>query len=171
MKKLVKLRALEPSDIEFLYDLENDIQLWHLSHQQQFFSKNLLIQYIKEADRDIYEAKQYRFAIEKIQGGELLGFIDLFDFDPKNNRVGVGIIIKNQGERNKGFGKSALKQLIDYCFNVLFVHQIYANISTDNQASIHLFESLGFEQNGVKKEWNFDGKDYKDEYFYQLIKK
>ncbi len=170
MKKLVKLRAIEPEDINFLYNLENNPSLWHLSHQQQPFSKHLLIQYIKEADRDIYEAKQFRFAIEKTEGGNLLGFIDLFDFDPKNKRVGVGIIIKDEGERNRGYGKDALEQVIDYCFNVLYVHQIYANISVDNYASIKLFENQGFKQNGIKKEWNFDGKNYIDEYFYQLIK-
>lgn len=171
MDSIVRLRALEPGDIDFLYQLENDMDLWYLSHQQQPMSRMLLMKYIQEADKSIYEVGQFRLAIEKTKGGELLGFIDLFDFDPKNKRAGIGIIIKNSEQRNRGYGKAALQQLIKYCFRVLHLHQIYANIAVDNPASIRLFESLGFERSGLKKEWNFDGENYQDEYFYQLINK
>jgi len=164
----IHLRAIEPEDIQFLYDLENNRDLWHLSHTQQPFSKHLLMQYIKEADRDIYEAKQFRFAIESRVDG-LLGFIDLFDFDPKNRRAGVGIIIKEKNNRRQGYGKKALEEIIDYCFNILFLHQIYANISIDNKASIKLFESVGFEKTGHKKDWNYNGHTFEDELLYQLI--
>ena len=166
---VIQLRALEPDDISFLFDVENDTDLWHLSHTQQPFSKHLLSQYIKEADRDIYEAKQFRFAIELIKNKQLIGFIDLFDFDPKNSRAGIGMIIKNKIDRNKGYGNIALQKIINFSFNILYLHQLYANISIDNQASIRLFEQNGFIKTGHKKDWNFTKKKYIDELIYQLI--
>ncbi len=171
MQKRIKIRALEPTDLEFLYELENDSDLWYLGNQHQPMSRYLLMKYIQEADKDIYEAGQFRFAIEKTDTNELLGLIDLFDFDPKNKRAGVGIIIKNTNNRKQGFGKEALKELINYGFNILHLHQLYANISKDNLISISLFESLGFEKTGCKKDWNFNGKDFDDVLFYQLINK
>ena len=166
----IRLRALEPADLDFLSDIENNQTLWHLSHTQQPFSKQLLAQYIREADRDIYEAKQFRFAIETIENQTLIGFIDLFDFDPKNRRAGIGIIIAEK-YRQHGYGRIALKTIIEYAFKILYLHQIYANISTDNTASIKLFEQAGFKKTGHKKEWNYNGKKYIDELLYQLINK
>jgi diamine N-acetyltransferase len=164
----IRLRALEPDDIHFLYDIENNQDLWALSHLQQPFSAHLLRQYINEADKDIYDTKQFRFAIETINDKTLIGFIDLFDFDPKNKRAGIGIVI-HQKYRTKGYGKAALKSTIDYAFNILYLHQLYANIAVDNSASIKLFESVGFLQSCRKKDWHFDGHGFKDEYLYQLM--
>ena len=164
----VKIRALEPKDIDFLFEIENDRDMWHLSHTQQPFSARLLQDYIANADRDIYDAKQFRFGIEIIENKQLIGFIDLFDFDPKNKRAGVGIVI-HQKYQNKSYGKTALKLVIDYAFKILYLHQLYANIAVDNLPSIRLFETFGFERTGIKKDWLFDGKDYKDELLYQLI--
>jgi diamine N-acetyltransferase len=45
----------------------------------------------RECTSDIYEAKQLRLAICQDQDFPALGLIDLFDFDPKNNRAGVGM--------------------------------------------------------------------------------
>jgi len=164
----IRLRALEPNDIDFLYDIENNTDLWHLSHTQQPFSAHLLQQYIDQADQDIYTAKQYRFAIEVADIKQLIGFIDLFDFSPKNKRAGIGIVIlKNY--RYKGYGKAALKSIIDYAFNILYLHQVYANISVDNLTSQQLFESMGFVLSGTKKDWIFDGQKFVDEKLYQLI--
>ncbi len=165
----ILLRALEPKDIDFLFELENDQDLWHLSQTQQPFSAHLLGDYIAQADRDIYEAKQFRFAIELSDKQQVVGFIDLFDFDPKNKRAGIGIIIhrKYQGF---GFGSAALKLVMDYAFKILYLHQLYANIAIDNLPSIQLFESAGFELVGHKKDWLFDGETFKDELLYQLIK-
>jgi len=166
----VKIRALEPKDIDFLFEIENDWDMWHLSHTQQPFSARLLQDYIANADRDIYEAKQFRFGIEVIENQRLVGFIDLFDFDPKNKRAGVGIVIQ-QKYRHQSYGKAALQLVIDYAFNILYLHQLYANIADDNLPSIRLFESFGFERTGIKKDWLFDGKNFKDELLYQLINK
>ena len=48
---------------------------------------------IDAPDRDIYEVKQLRLVICVSENDKAIGFIDLFDFDPKNQRVGIGIVI------------------------------------------------------------------------------
>jgi len=49
------------------------------------------------------------------------------------------------------------------------VHQVYANILTSNQASIALFESLGFAKVGIKKDWILHRHQWHDEALYQLF--
>jgi diamine N-acetyltransferase len=165
------LRALEPEDLEFIYAVENDENIWEVSNTITPYSKFLIRQYLENAHQDIYEAKQLRLAVCKKDTSEAIGLIDLFDFDAKNKRAGVGIIIQNEIDRNSGFGKEALALMIDYSFQQLQLHQLFANIGTDNKASLSLFTKFGFTEIGVKKDWNFNNNAFHDEAVFQLIKK
>ena len=165
------LRALEPEDLAFIYHIENDETIWEVSNTQTPYSKFLITQYLENAHQDIYEAKQLRLAICKNENLEAIGLIDLFDFDQKNKRAGVGIIIQNEVDRNNGFGKEALGLMINYAFHQLQLHQLYANIGTENLPSLSLFTTFGFEKIGVKKDWNFTNNSFHDEVLLQLIKK
>jgi diamine N-acetyltransferase len=167
----IYLRALEPEDLEFVYAIENDESIWEISNTIIPYSKFLIRQYLENAHQDIYEAKQLRLAICKKENSTAIGLIDLFDFDVRNKRAGVGIIIQNEIDRNGGFGKEALKLVIDYVFEHLQLHQLYANIGTENKASLALFTTFGFEKIGVKKDWNFIRDAFQDEAIFQLIKK
>jgi diamine N-acetyltransferase len=166
----IVLRALEPEDIDLLYQWENDRESWHLSNTLTPFSRFALEQYVMAADQDIFTAKQLRLMIDKNEadGKECIGAIDLFDFDPVNKRAGIGILISKK-ERNKGFASEALKSLIQYCFNTLELHQLFCNIETTNASSLKLFQKQGFEITGNKKEWIRKNNQWDDEYFLQLI--
>lgn len=165
--KNIYIRALEPNDLEFIYAMENDETIWEVSNTQTPYSRFLIRQYLENAQQDIYESKQLRLAICKEEDFPAIGLVDLFDFDPKNNRAGVGIVI--QGDRNQGIGSEALELLINYSFQHLNLHQLYANIGIENKASIALFTKFGFQCIGIKKDWNFINGNYNDEGIYQLI--
>lgn len=164
------MRALEPEDLHFLYNLENDETLWEVSNTTHPYSKYVLKQYLDNSYRDIYEVKQLRLVICKTENKSQIGFIDLFDFEPKHKRVGVGIVIFSDEDKRKGFASEALQLLCSYAFKHLNVHQIYAAITEGNQGSIRLFENIGFERSGIKKDWIFSNGNYKSEYMYQLIR-
>ena len=166
----IYLRALEPEDLEFIHEIENNEDIWEISNTQTPYSKYLIKQYLENAHKDIFEVQQLRLVISSYTN-EALGMIDLFDFDFKNSRAGIGVLVKDSINRKKGFGKEALQLLINYSFKHLNLHQLYCNISEDNQASIKLFTSQGFNEIGLKKDWNFTNGNFKNEYLFQLIKK
>ncbi|HLT53170.1 MAG TPA: GNAT family protein [Flavobacteriaceae bacterium] len=163
------LRALEPDDLAFVLSVENDENFWEISHTQTPFSKYIIEQYLENVHKDIYEAKQLRLVICKLSG-EAVGLIDLFDFDFKNKRAGVGIVIKDEANRKQGYASQSLSLLVEYSFTHLDLHQLYCNISEDNHASIKLFEACGFIKVGLKKDWNFYNGTFKNEYLFQRIK-
>ena len=165
----IYIRALEPNDLEFVYAIENDQSIWEVSNTHTPYSRFLVKQYLENAHQDIYEAKQLRLAICQDQDFPAMGLIDLFDFDPKNNRAGVGIVIQNNENRKQNIGSEALALLIEYAFFNLNLHQLYANIGAENEASKALFTKFGFEMIGVKKDWTFVNGKYKDEAIFQLI--
>lgn len=162
------LRALEPEDLDFIYAIENDELVWEVSNTITPYSRFLIKEYLENSHKDIYEVKQLRMVICNTSNAPV-GLIDVFDFDIKNKRAGIGILIKDDLQRNKGFGKSALKMMVNYCFNHLNLHQLFCNISEENKASIKLFEYQGFTEIGLKKDWNFKNGIYTNEHIYQLI--
>lgn len=164
------LRALEPEDLEFVYEIENDMSFWELSDTKQPYSRFIIKEYLKNAKKDIYEAKQLRLAICDNLDNRVVGLIDLYDFNPIHKRAGLGIIIRDKTDRKKGIGMEAVNLLCDYAFNILNLHQIYANISETNKVSLNLFEKNGFKTIGLFKDWHFNGKTYTNEYILQRFK-
>lgn len=164
----IQLRALEPTDLDFLYLIENNTDFWEYGNTQTPLSKFVLKQYLDNALRDIYDIKQLRLSIV-LPSGEMVGLIDFYDFDPKNKRVGVGLVISEEKHRGKGYALEAIQLLCKYAFSQLDVHQVYANIGEDNTKSMDLFKKAGFQKTGVKKDWNFYAGSFKDEVLFQWI--
>ncbi len=167
----ITLRALEEEDIELLYKWENDMDIWEVSNTLTPFSRYQLKKYIEQAQLDIFQTKQLRLIIDLEENEKTLtvGLIDLFDFDPYHQRAGIGIII-NKHYRQKGYALEALNMLVEYSFSTLGLHQLYANISENNLASIALFKKADFIESGIKKEWRKTKDGFIDELFFQKIR-
>lgn len=166
--KHIYLRALEPEDLDFIHEIENNQTIWEISNTITPYSKFLIKQYLEQAHKDIFEVKQLRLVICNYND-VALGMIDLFDFDFKNRRAGVGILIKDSEQRQKGYGKEALDLLINYSTSNLDMHQLFCNISEDNTLSLKLFQQKGFEIIGLKRDWNYVNGSYKNEYLLQIL--
>ncbi|MDR0419074.1 MAG: GNAT family N-acetyltransferase [Prevotellaceae bacterium] len=166
------LRAVEPSDLETLYQWENNADIWGVSSTLTPFSKYNLKRFIEQSALDIYEVKQLRLMVDlKTGNGEsqAIGTVDLFDFDPMHLRAGVGILINDSDKRGNGYATQALRLLINYSFSVLRLHQLYCNVASDNKPSLKLFQNVGFEIVGCKKEWRKGVSGWVDEYVLQLL--
>lgn len=162
----IVLRALEPEDIDLLYEWENDSSLWEISHARTPFSRHVLALYLRDATRDIYEQKQVRFIIQT-EDLRPVGAVDLFDFDPFHQRASVGILIHKPESKRHGFALDALAALEKYAVHILGIRQLTASISEDNTASIQLFDKAGYKVTGIRKQWLKSASGWKDEWFLQ----
>lgn len=172
-EKDIKLRAIEPSDADRFYKWENDSTIWHAGNTIEPFSRHIIEQYVRSAHLDLFQTNQLRLMIDKKGSAnsekQTIGSIDLFDIDNLHQRAGVGILIADKENRRQGYASQALKALIEYCSEVLLLHQLYCNIDEDNESSIRLFQKRGFEITGEKKDWIRTKNGWKTEYFLQLI--
>lgn len=178
--ELIQLRALEPSDLNLLYKWENDSTIWSVSGTLMPFSKFVLEEFVNQAHQDIYTNKQLRLMIDLkyfdpdgnlTEETHSIGCVDLFDFDPKNRRAGVGILIADKADRGRGYATEALHLIMDYGFEILDLHQLYSNVRSDNESSLALFKRVGFEVTGLKQDWIYELGKYYDEYTLQLLRK
>ena len=87
----VRLRALEPEDLDFLYRIENDEALWDCGTTNVPYSRQVLREYILSARNDIYADGQVRLMAEN-EAGEVVGIGDFVNFDPRHQRAEIGRI-------------------------------------------------------------------------------
>lgn len=162
----VKLRKLTPEDLDFLDQMENDPRYWHLSSLTKAFTREELTNYIQHAHQPIQEAGQERWVITL--DDVPCGFIDLYEYDAFHARAGVGIAVSD-AFRQKGVAHKALALLKTYCSETLQLHQLYATIPVDNEASITLFKKADFILSGYKKEWIYKDEKWIDAADYQYF--
>ena len=151
---IIRLRALEPEDLECLYQWENDMDLWEVSDTLTPFSLFTLKKYIETCHLDIYTTKQLRLMIERVDTNARIGLVDLYDFDPYHQRAGIGIMIHNTENQKQGFATAAIR---------------LSSVPSGNIGSRKLFEKLGFVQTGYRKNWLRRGNGWEDIVYFQLL--
>ena len=164
---MIKLRKIEPSDLPFLYQWENDASAWADGANHNPLSQHDLREYIASSTGDIYKDGQLRLIIcrndsindqkvnDQMVNGATLGCVDLFDFDPRNRRAAIGMYIAPE-YRGKGVGQEVLKQLEDYAFDFLQMRVLYAVIATKNTACITLFRHAGYTESSLLPNWTLE---------------
>lgn len=155
---VVRLRAMEPEDLDALYRIENDRDVWDVGENNVPYSRYILHDYIANASADIYADKQVRMVVEN-EEGQLVGVADVVNFCPSHARAEVSIVICRE-HRKKGYARAAIRQIMEYALRTLHLHQLYAVVREDNMPSLNLFSSLGFKSKMVLEDWLFDGKNY-----------
>lgn len=164
----LKLRALEPEDLNWLMDLENDPSHWMVGDRQLPLSRAAFRSYIENASETLEQAGQFRWVIERIEDEQPLGLLDLYAFSDRHQRASVGILVQSQF-RGQGYAKEALKWLIAYASQIGQLHQLHAEIDSENTQSIELFQACGFDKSGILKEWLRRGGHFVDVWQMQRI--
>ncbi|MCQ2310564.1 MAG: GNAT family N-acetyltransferase [Paludibacteraceae bacterium] len=148
------MRKIEPQDVPFLYQWENDAMVWADGSNHNPLSQKDLRDYVNNSTGDIYKDGQLRLIIE--QDGCTIGCADLFDLDPRNRRAAIGLYIVPE-YRGKGYGAQTLAELERYAFEFLHLRTLYAVMRTDNQACRKIHEQTQFKPSSVLRKWTLEG--------------
>ena len=165
---MITLRAPEPSDLDFLFALESADACGEGSFASAPVSRQMLWDYLQNYDADIFAAKQLRLIAIDRDGGQRVGAVDIYDFDPRNRRGFVGIAIA-EAFRGRGYGKAALEALCSYASSTLGIHQLAAVVAEDNTPSRALFSSCAFRGCGRLRSWLRRGSQYADAIIFQRL--
>ena len=157
---MLKLRKIEPLDLPFLYQWENDASVWADGSNHNPLSQKDLRDYITSTTGDIYKDGQLRLIIEESNSQVptakvSLGCIDLFDLDPRNLRAAIGMYVAPE-YRGKGVGRLVLEQLESYAFDFLHLRVLYAVIATNNIPCSSLYRSAGYTPSTPLSSWTLE---------------
>ncbi len=98
---------------------------------------------------------------------ELIGDCYLQNWDPE--QAEVGITLMRQYHRG-GYGLETITALLNYGFNTLNFHRIYAYVACANVGAVAHLEKLGFRREGCGKLAFGYGGVWQDDYQYAMLK-
>lgn len=154
----ITLRAVEPSDADFMYEVENDTEAWVYSDTVAPLSRRILREYALNYEADPFSARQLRM-IATDPEGQQIGITDLYEISPLHRNAFVGFYILPQFRR-KGLGVDLLNMLADYASGFLGIKMLGARIPESNIPSVEVFRKAGFTKSGCLPDWlsQKDGK-------------
>jgi len=142
---------MEPADIDDIYRWENDPAIWAYSFAHQPFSRHALQTFIDDCSlTDIYAARQLRLMAD--DGDRTVGSVDLYDFDPFNQRAAIGIIVDSSCRR-QGYATAIIAALEQFALQHLNLHQLYCDVACDNTHSLSLFTHCGYSTCATMRQW------------------
>ena len=101
---------------------------------------------------------------------KVIGYRELCHFSWWENTAGeIGAHIGKKYRRN-GYSTEAAMMLIDYCFNKLKFHKVYADTDQNNKVSQKGLKKLGFKLEGVVRDKRKAKGKWLDELDYGMLK-
>lgn len=148
----IRLRALEPSDADFLFEVENDSCAWEYSDNYAPLSRRQIRDYALEYDADPFRSGQLRMIAVDSETSRPVGVADFYNISPLHRRAFAGLYIL-PSMRSAGYGSSMLAEMLDYARNILCLHQLAAKVKAGNKVSSRLFIGSGFDLIATLPEW------------------
>lgn len=140
----IYISEINRNDIPYLHWVENLEEYWKINEHPGPFSTTEITNFFFP-QKVYYLHNQQRWIIHKSDNHTSVGIIDIFDFDAKKKSIGIGILIPNNQDHNKGYGSDAIEKIITKLLFDNKVRVIFALIDGDNFASTALFKKAGFE--------------------------
>lgn len=165
------LESIRLEDAKILYEeIFNDFEYYKFYFQLPYKTFEDFFRTIQKYQEYYEEGNHFIWGIRLKNNKKIIGIVLLHGKDKLNNSCKIGYIISKQ-EQNKGYITEAIKSVISFCFEVLEIHRIEANVLPNNLKSIKILEKIGFHYEGLKKECYKINDEYFDEKSYALIKK
>jgi RimJ/RimL family protein N-acetyltransferase len=161
----IRLRAMRPEDSDSSHIDDLDSLAWAYANDE--VALPVVEKEIKATDGAFAQnEKAPAFSIENLDG-EYVGHIHFNYINERHGTFSIGLIIR-RNYRNKGYGKAAIKLLLEYAFNERRLHKFNGFCLDVNIASARMMLSLGCKQEGTVREEVFYNGKYRDRLLFGL---
>jgi RimJ/RimL family protein N-acetyltransferase len=169
--KLVRLRAVEPDDWQFFYNMDDTTTDFGRNTDEIWFpsSREGVKAWTEEQSKAKHEGDHFRFQVEALDTGECVGTLNTHTI---NRRVGTfmyGIAITPQAQ-GKGYATEAVRLLLRYFFREKRYQKVNAEVYSFNTASIRLHERLGFTLEGQLRRMVYTDGQFHDALIYGMTR-
>lgn len=168
--KNVTLRKLRISDADSIARHIHDktVARWTINVPYPYQKKNAL-KFIRERQNERKTRKSYTFGISLNPDDEIIGGIDLFDVDWDDKKAEMGYWI-GKIYRRQGLMTEAINLMLEFAFNDLKLHKIYARVFDGNVPSMKALKRNGFKLEGHLRGEIFKNRRWIDELYFGLLK-
>ncbi|WP_286923129.1 MULTISPECIES: GNAT family N-acetyltransferase [Lysinibacillus] len=175
----VRLRKMTKEDTELYHQWRNDVEVMHSTNPSlDVYPIDETKEFVDHVILGSHTAKSY---IILTKGNEIpIGIVSLINIDYKNRNAECIIDIGEKKYWGKGFGSESLRLLLHYAFYEMNLHRVYLKVFSFNDRAIHLYNKIGFQQEGNSRQSLFRDGEWHDiihmgilqnEYFEKQVKK
>ena len=167
--KLVRLRAIEPEDAEhfFLINRERDVDrnLEMVYPPSSMAGQRAWVE--DAAKKGFGPNMEFKFQIEDLGSGNLVGSIDTHHCNPRQGTFEYGLSVREQF-RGNGFASEAILLVLRYYFFELRFRKAEPGVFAFNDASIRLHERLGFVLEGTRRKHGYSHGAFHDLHLFGM---
>lgn len=158
----VLLRPRRREDLPRVWQFTNDPEFKRLIGDWPFEPQSLeRLESRFEADLREGERDGPRFAIEA--DGQYIGHAFLYDISEATGVCWLSIGIGDPAYQGRGYGREALRLLLDYAFRIRNLRRACLHVSAFNERAIRAYRALGFIEEGRLRQHIWIGDRYDDE--------
>jgi RimJ/RimL family protein N-acetyltransferase len=166
--KLIRLRSVEPSDWQIHHEWNKDTEAARTSYFIPFpTSTERDKQWAEKEALNSQATDEYRFQIEALANGELVGTINTHTCNPRDGTFSYGLAVLPQHQR-KGYASEAVIIVMRHFFGERRYQKVFATVFSFNEPSMRLHESLGFQLEGRIRRMKYTRGQYFDELVYGM---
>lgn len=156
----VRLRPLRRGDTPVLWDYWSDVEMASRASGEAIRPLTLeetqdLLDEIGKKDNLV------RFAVEA--GGEVVGSCTLHSIDAHNRRCEIGIAL-GRPHWNKGYGRAAVRMLVDFAFRHHNMRRVELEVLADDERAVACYRSVGFVEEGRLRR-----RDWRDSAYHDVM--
>lgn len=119
--------------------------------------------YLEDSNRMIYK-------VIKTDTNEIIGHAELNAINLKSRNARIcRVLIGDKNQRNKGFGRLVINELVRIGFSELKLHRIDLGVHNFNTQAIKCYENCGFEIEGLLRDYIKFGNIYWSVYNMSIL--
>jgi RimJ/RimL family protein N-acetyltransferase len=156
----VTLRSVERDDLKTLHVFRNDVEVHVLADDDPWLPRPFE-SFVKFFEKRLESTEpEAWFAIDV--DGKMIGDCGLWDFDVTARNANLGISIGERDYWGKGYGRDAVRVLVDYAFQHHNLVKVCLTTTADNGRAIRAYEAAGFEREGLLRRQAWVNGEYQD---------
>ncbi len=163
------LRELNNEDAEGIFACFSNEDVMRFYGQEPLKEIEEAEKFIERFSRNFHEKRGIRWGIERKGTQEIIGTIGFNAWLPKHKRAEIGYEIHPKYWR-KGYTSEAIAEVLSYGFEIMGLTRIGAVVFIENEASNQLLQKIGFQQEGILRNYMYQGGAAHDTYIYSLLK-
>ena len=157
--ELVRLRPMEPSDGVALWrwNHDPDVMRWMCDGYAQPLAQ--AVARLAERPRNTYGDLLY--GIEARADEKLIGVVALHGAEPEFGIAELDIYLGEKDYWGQGHATDAMRTICRYGFEKMRLHKITLTVVTENHAAHHIYQKVGFVDEGrLRQAFRRDGQWY-----------
>lgn len=162
--KRVTLRAVEPGDLERVYEWMNDRDVTRFIMARYPMSRSDEEKWLAESSGKNGFARDVRLAIEA-EDGTHIGTIGLHAVAPEDRSAELGIMIGDKSLWSNGYGTDAIQTLVRFVFEQMNLHRVSLGVIEYNERGFACYEKCGFVEEGRSRD-----ALYRDGRYWDIIR-